>query len=170
MITEHIFIVQIKIIIADPHRITVPLSKLNCQRSHPDDNTARRSWTIFHVWRYLIPFSGLFPQIAIIHQTPSASQKHLHRLCDSLTDPDTVSQRSDDLMGIRLFQLIIVHIFTDKIMHILFFFQLRKLRCRTHQLLHPRMRVLSDARGFCSSQTYIPAQRSDSSSPENSGT
>ena len=40
-------------------------------------------------------------------------------------------------MGIRLFQLIISHIFTDKIMNIFLLFPFRQILCRSCQLLYP---------------------------------
>ena len=48
-----------------------------------------------------------------------------------------MTQRSDNFMGIGLFQFIVVDILTDKIVDILFLFQLRKLCRRSCELFHP---------------------------------
>ena len=55
---------------------------------------------------------------------------------DSLTDADTMAKRSDDLMGVWLFQFVIADIFADKVVDIFFLIPFRKLRCRAYKLLY----------------------------------
>lgn len=46
---------------------------------------------------------------------------------NSLTDADAVSEGTDDLVGVRLFQLIVMNVFTDEIVDIFFFLDFGKL-------------------------------------------
>ena len=73
---------------------------------------------------------------------PKAIAEHLHCLCNPLTYSHTLAQRTDDLMGIGLFQLIVADIFTDKIVNILLLLPLGKLCRRPDQLLHPGRQCL----------------------------
>ena len=43
-------------------------------------------------------------------------------LCDAFAHTDALPERADDLVRVRLFQLIVTHIFTDKIVNILLLF------------------------------------------------
>ena len=63
--------------------------------------------------------------------------KHLHRFGNALADTHALSQRSDNLMGIGLFQLIVGDIFADKVVNVLLFFPLCELCGRSCQLFHP---------------------------------
>ena len=66
-------------------------------------------------------------------------QQNLHCLCNSLADAHTLSQGTDDLMGIWLFQLVIAYIFTDKIVNVFLLLPFRELHGRANQLFHPRI-------------------------------
>ena len=52
--------------------------------------------------------------------TPNAKRiaQNFNRLCNTLADTDTMTEWTDDLMRIWLFEFIVVYIFTDKIMNI----------------------------------------------------
>ena len=52
--------------------------------------------------------------------TPNAKRiaQNFNRLCNTLADTDTVTEWTDDLMRIWLFEFIVVYIFTDKIMNV----------------------------------------------------
>ena len=93
-------------------------------------------FTIFHVWRYLIPFSGLFPQIAITHQTPSASNKTFTAFAIPSQTPTPCPNGPIISWEYDFFQFVIADIFTDKIMHILLFLPFRQLLSRANQLLN----------------------------------
>ena len=63
-------------------------------------------------------------------------QKNLYCFCNAFTDSYALTQRTDNFVGIRFFQLIITNILTNKIMYILFFFPLGKLHSRADKLFH----------------------------------
>ena len=66
-------------------------------------------------------------------------QQNLHCLCNALTDAHTLSQWTDNLMGIGLFQLVIAYIFTDKIVNVFLLLPFGKLHGRTNQFFHSRI-------------------------------
>ena len=68
--------------------------------------------------------------------------EELHRLGNSLTDADAVGHRADDLMGIRLFQLIITHVVQNKVMDILLAFRFFQIPRGTKHTLHPCLQCL----------------------------
>ena len=88
---------------------------------HPDDNTARRSAQYSRL-TVLDPFLRIVA--ADSDYTPHTQRitKHLHRFGNALADTHALSQRSDNLMGIGLFQLIVGDIFADKVVNVLLFF------------------------------------------------
>ena len=45
--------------------------------------------------------------------------EYFHRFCNPFTYANSMSKWTDDLMGIRLFQLIISHIITDKMLSLI---------------------------------------------------
>ena len=73
MVTKDVFVIQIKIIVADADRAVLVFAK-SIVKGGVQMVVLSLIRTIFQVWRYLIPFSGLFPQMAMMHQTPRASQ------------------------------------------------------------------------------------------------
>jgi hypothetical protein len=63
--------------------------------------------------------------------------EYFHRFCNPFTYANSMSKWTDNLMGIRLFQLIISHIFTNKIMNIFLLFPFGQILCRSCQFLYP---------------------------------
>ena len=83
------------------------------------------------IYFYNIPGMTVFDSLLWIitadsNDTPYSQrvQQYFHCLGNALTDTHALPQRSNDLMGIGFFQLIITYIFTDKIMHMFFFFKI----------------------------------------------
>ena len=133
MIFENLFVIQIKVIITDIFDfITLSKCIIKCCiqmiicTADPDNVPGM---TVFNSFFRIIP--------AYCDHTPDSQriEKNFHCFCNAFTDAHALSQRTNDLMGIRLFKLIVMYILTDKVMYIFFFFPLGKALCRTNQLL-----------------------------------
>ena len=156
MVTEDAFVIQIKIIIADADRTVFVFSESIVEGGI--------QMIILAVDPDNIPGMAVFdPLLRIVSadgddapDTKSIAE-NLYGFGDSLADPHTVAERTDDLMRIRLFQLVIADIFADKVMDIFFLIQLGKLLCRAYKLVYAGLK------------RCIPGSGSDVESLYNSG-
>ena len=107
MVSEYAFIIQVEIVVPDlfwslPVTHLLPVPKSIVKR--------RIQMIIFSADFYDIPGMTVFDSFLRIipahcDHTPDSERiaQYFHRFCNSLTDSDTLSKRSDDLMGIWLF-------------------------------------------------------------------
>ena len=134
MIFENLFVIQIKVIITNIFDfITLAKCIIKCCiqmivcTADPDNVPGM---TVFDSFFRIIP--------AYRDHTPDSQriEKDLDCFGNAFADANALSQRSNDLMGICLFKLIVMYILTDKVMYIFLLFPLRKALCRAHQLLY----------------------------------
>ena len=135
MVTEDVFVIQIKIIVADTDRIILVSAKCIVKSgiqmiilSVDSDNVP--GMAVFDTFFGIISADG--------DNTPDSEgiAENFYGFGDSLTDADTMAKRSDDLMGVWLFQFVIADILEDKVVDIFFLIPFRKLRCRAYKLLY----------------------------------
>ena len=84
----------------------------------------------------LPPIVAAIPYIMPKRYDAQRIQKDFYCLCNALADTHALSERSDDLMRICLFELVIVYILTYKIMYIFLFFPFGYVFRRTHKLFN----------------------------------
>ena len=136
MVTEDGFIIEIKVVISDLRTGLEAFSEA----------------VVEGCIEVIISFSNLYdiPGMAVFdaffriipaqgdHAPDSQSiTEDLDGFGNSLTDADAVSKGTDDLVGVRLFQLIVMNVFTDEIVDIFFFLDFGKLCSRTGKFFYP---------------------------------
>ena len=134
MVFKNMSIVQIKVIVADVCSfITVSKCIVKCciqmiVCTADSDNVP--GMTVFDSFFRIVA--------AYRDHTPDSQriEKDLDCFGNAFADANALSQRSNDLMGICLLELIIMYILTDKVMYIFLLFPLRKALCRAHQFLY----------------------------------
>ena len=121
MIPENLLVVQIEIIIADLLSCRTVLTK-RIVKSCIQMIICTTNFYDIPSMTVLDPFFRIVTTDCDHAPDSKRITEYFHRFCNPFTYANSMSKWTDDLMGIRLFQLIITYILTDKIMNILFFF------------------------------------------------
>ena len=135
MVTKDVFVIQIKIIVADADRAVLVFAKSIVKGGV--------QMVVLSVNPDNIPGVAVFdPFFRIVSadgdDAPDTKgiAEHFYRFGDSLTDAYAVSKRPDDLVGVWLFQLVVADIFADKVVDIFFLIPLGKLHGRAYKLVY----------------------------------
>ena len=132
MVPEQPFVIQIEVIVADDAVMAQGVVEGGIQMD------------ILAVQLQNVPGVAVFDALFRVSlgdgdDAPQAQRvtEDFHRFGNALTYAHTLAQRADDLMGVRLFQLIVSNILTDEIMDVPLFFQRRHILRGPGQLFYP---------------------------------
>ena len=123
MITENLLVPQIEVIVAEllfgqplsPQCIVKGSVHVKISSVHPENVPG------------MAVFDSFFQIVAADRDEAPQAQgvaENLHRLGNAFADPHSLAQRTDDFVGIRLFQLVVAHIGADEIMDVFLLFQI----------------------------------------------
>ena len=135
MIPENLLVVQIEIIIADLLSCRTVFTK-RIVKSCIQMIICTTNFYDIPSMTVLDPFFRIVTTDCDHAPDSKRITEYFHRFCNPFTYANSMSKWTDDLMGIRLFQLIISHIITDKIMNIFLLFPFRQIFCRPRKFFY----------------------------------